>query len=130
MKVFLDTNVLLHADTLTQSIEDSIRTLIGVQVEILIHPAVEAEIIDSLLEVGKKGNQANFAMKFMSLFGQYLDEKEYSGTDTALLISAKREGACVFTLDLGLKRRCLANGVPVISSFKKGRLKLYGQDFQ
>lgn len=129
IQIFLDTNVLMHADKLHMNIEDAIENLIGKSVEILIHPLVEAEIIDSLLEKGKKGNIANFAMKMMSLFTPYLDDREYSGTDTAVLLSAKREGGIVFTLDLALKKRCSAQGIPVISSFIKGKLKLYGFDF-
>lgn len=119
----------MHADKLHMNIEDAIENLIGKSVEILIHPLVEAEIIDSLLEKGKKGNIANFAMKMMSLFTPYLDDREYSGTDTAVLLSAKREDGIVFTLDLALKKRCLAQGIPVISRFIKGKLKLYGFDF-
>ncbi len=128
MKVFLDTNVLLHVEKLKVNIQDSIDNLIG-NAEILIHPMVEAEIISALLDKGKKGQQANLAMQLLSHFSQYLDDKEYPGTDTALLITAKRENGIVFTLDLALKKRCSNAGIPVISSYKFKRLKLYGQDF-
>lgn len=128
-KVFLDTNILYRADKFSLNIEDIIANLIGRSTEILIHPVVEAEIIGSLMEPGKIGLQANLAMKLLSLFTQYLDEREYNGPDTALFISAKRENATIFTLDQVLKKRCIRSGIPVISTFKKGRFKLYGDDY-
>ncbi len=124
--VFIDTNVLLHAMDLGINIVEDLKTVINKGFEIIIHPMVEAEIIEALMDTGKLGRQARFAMKLMSSFESYYDPREYDGTDICLLISAKRNKGCVFTLDKGLRDRCIAEGVCVISSYKKGKLKLHG----
>ena len=124
--VFLDTNILLHSMELGINIERDLQSLINRSFIVYIHPLVEAEIINMLLEDGKLGQQANVAMKLMAYFDSYTDERKYFGADISLLRSAKRDGGLVLTLDKELRDRCIRDKVPVISSFKKGRLKLFG----
>jgi len=126
IRVFVDTNVFMHGFEIGIKLEDDLKSLINKGFEIFVHPLVEAEIIELLLEKGKIGQQANVAMNMLSRFNSYEDTRSYAGTDIAVLKSAKREKGILVTLDKNLRDRCIKQNVNVISSFKKGRLKLYG----
>jgi rRNA-processing protein FCF1 len=126
LSVFVDTNVFMHGFEIGIKLEDDLKALINKGFNILIHPSVEAEIIELLLDKGKIGQQANVAMNMLSHFNPYEDTRNYVGTDIAILRSAKREKGIVVTLDKILRDRCIKQNVNVISSFKKGRLKLFG----
>ncbi len=126
LHVFVDTNIFMHGFEIGIKLEDDLRALISRGFTIFVHPMVEDEIMELLLEKGKIGQQANVAMNMLSQFNSYEDKREYVGTDIAVLRSAKREKGLVVTLDKKLRDRCMKQNVNVISSFKKGRLKLYG----
>lgn len=126
LHVFVDTNVFMHGFEMGIKLEDDLRALISKGFNIFVHPLVEAEIMELLLEKGKIGQQANVAMNMLSHFNSYADTRNYVGTDIAVLKAAKREKGIVVTLDKNLRDRCIKQNVNVISSFKKGRLKLFG----
>ncbi len=126
LAIFIDTNVLLHSSDYGLNIPDEISRLINSKFIIFVHPSVESEIINTLTTKGKSSRQARLAIQLSSRFQSYIDDKIFAGADQALLETAEKENGCVLTFDKGLKSKCIKRNVPVISFFKKGRLKLFG----
>lgn len=126
LMIFIDTNVLLHANEKGLNINPSLLRIINRRFLVYVHPYVESEIISLLTNKGKLGRKAHLAIQLSSEFNSYEDDQEYAGTDSAILLSAKNKNACVFTFDKDLKMRCIDERIPVISQFKKGRLQLFG----
>jgi len=124
--ILLDTNVLYHSLDYGIQIQDAVRRLISRDWQIYVHSMVQAEIIKDLSAPNKLGRQAKFAMQLMTEFEPYEDDREYPGTDTALLETARRIGGVVFTYDKGLRDRCRAVDIPVITHHTKGKVQLIG----
>ncbi|MCH8905601.1 MAG: hypothetical protein IH840_00810 [Candidatus Heimdallarchaeota archaeon] len=126
LKIFVDTNVLLHARELRIVLEDSIGQIIDQDFELFLHPTVQNELIQAAGIAGKMGRRAKLALELTSQLLMYRDSQVYDGTDIAILESALRESGVVLTFDKKLRHRCVARGIAVVSNYKQSRLKLYG----
>ncbi len=94
--------------------------------KILVHEKVFSELLDAYEKGGTLGRRAKLAIDLSPQFESYEDDEEYPGTDIALLEAAKKEGGAVLTFDKGLKKRCKAAGVPVITIYGSRQLMVDG----
>ncbi|MHA2089907.1 MAG: hypothetical protein ACW98K_03530 [Candidatus Kariarchaeaceae archaeon] len=126
IQIFIDTNVLLHSTEMRINITSAVQRVVDGKFDILVHPLVEGELIASLKQEGKLSRNASVAMGLTTEFSSYQDTRQYSGTDQALLRSARRDQGCVLTFDKDLVERCNKMKIPVITNYKKGRFHLVG----
>ena len=108
------------------NIEASVRQLVSKNWEIYVHTMVQQEIIRDLTDKSKRGLKAKLAVQLMTEFQPYDDDREYAGTDIALLETARRISGVVFTFDKELRDRCRKENIPVITHHAKGKVQLIG----
>jgi rRNA-processing protein FCF1 len=126
LKIFVDTNVLIHAHDWKIRITEAIDRLNLPKYQVLVHPLVFQEILEASNDKGTLRLQAKLALQTIDLFEYYEDKIEYKGTDTALLESALRENGAVLTFDKELMKRCKEKNVPVLYVKSHAKLILIG----
>jgi len=126
IKLFIDTNVLIHSSEWKVSIKEQITKFITVNYEIFIHQLVLEELFEATEARGKTKKLAKLAIQLSNQYHLYEDEREYAGTDIALLKTTKRENGILITFDRKLLHRCKDAGVPVLYIKGKGKLTLIG----
>jgi len=124
--ILLDTNVLYHALDYGIQIREAVARVVSKNFEIYVHTMVQKEILRDLNKPDKLGRQAKFAMQFMKEYENYEDNRSYTGTDTALLETARRINGVVFTFDKELRDRCKRENIPVITHHTTGKVQLVG----
>ena len=126
IKIFIDTNVLIHCIEWKVSLDTQIEKFITKRYQILIHQLVLEELFEATEAPGKTKRLAKLALQLLDRYELYEDEREYAGTDIALLKTARREGGVVLTFDRILLHRCKEVDVPVLYIKGKGKLTLIG----
>ncbi len=116
LKIFIDTNVLLHAPEWKIRFLSELDRIIERKYAIYIHEKVFEELLEALDDKGALGKRAKLAIEMTPQFESYEDDEDYPGTDIALLNAAKKEGGAVLTFDKGLKKRCKKEGIPVVTN--------------
>ncbi|MHA2502057.1 MAG: hypothetical protein ACXAE3_04245 [Candidatus Kariarchaeaceae archaeon] len=124
--ILLDTNVLYHSMDYGIKIEEAVNRVITRNYQIVVHSMVQGEIISDLNSPDKKAMRAKMAIELMKQFENFEDDREYAGTDSALVETARRIGGVVFTYDKALRDRCKHEKVPVLTYHYKGNVQLIG----
>ncbi len=127
-KIIIDTNMLLSQFEYAYDMPGELRRIASEPFTLIIPSTVMAELEMFAGKTGKKAAAARFALqnlpKIKTLFPvEVADEPGFPArADDWIFKYAQKNHSCVATNDVGLRRRLLALGVPVIAV--KGKSKL------
>ena len=127
-KIIIDTNMLLSQFEYAYDMPGELRRIAAEPFTLVIPSTVMAELEMFAGKTGKRASAARFALqnlpKIKTLFPvEVADEPGFpSRADDWIFKYAQKNHSCVATNDVGLRRRLLALGVPVIAV--KGKSKL------